>query len=294
MAKDNIKPKIIKYLAYYGGLATLTFIRALGTYIFIVPNGFAPGGISGLASIIYNAVLPFNPQIANTWLNAGITVFYMNIPLLIIAYFKLNKVFVLNTSLCVALYAFFMWILGVAKVPVFQSSDMESGFMLVAALAGGVMIGISMGIMLLSNMSMGGTDIVGKVMYEKNPVVNAQWFIFLSDIIVVIAFGRSPGLSAAEMSTPTPLCEGDVAHLLFVYRPLCINKGCRCNRHRPRSPASYSISLPKRHKEIADAIVSRLRGRNISPRRGRIHQRAARYSHLRRTPQAACHPQKAN
>jgi len=258
MAKDNIKPKIIKYLAYYGRLATLTFIRALGTYIFIVPNGFAPGGISGLASIIYNAVLPFNPQIANTWLNAGITVFYMNIPLLIIAYFKLNKVFVLNTSLCVALYAFFMWILGVAKVPVFQSSDMESGFMLVAALAGGVMIGISMGIMLLSNMSMGGTDIVGKVMYEKNPVVNAQWFIFLSDIIVVMLSGvlgfiggRNVDANTLFVRVMSPIFYSFIA--LYVSTKVADVIGIGLE-----SSVVFNI-VTEKHKEIADAIVSRLR-----------------------------------
>jgi uncharacterized membrane-anchored protein YitT (DUF2179 family) len=185
----ELRKKILNQIGFYTGLVALSLVRALGAHIFIVPNGFAPGGISGLASILYNAVLPYNPQLANTWLNAGITVFFMNIPLLIWAYFKLNKSFVFNTALCVASYAGFMWLLSDIGFPVFLATDMESSFMLVASLIGGVLIGFSMGIMLILNMSMGGTDIIGKIIYQKNPVINVQWIIFLVDIVVVLSSG---------------------------------------------------------------------------------------------------------
>ncbi|HOB64994.1 MAG TPA: DUF2179 domain-containing protein, partial [Clostridia bacterium] len=127
-----------------------------------------------------------------------------------------------------------------------------------AALAGGVMIGISMGIMLLSNMSMGGTDIVGKVMYEKNPVVNAQWFIFLSDIIVVMLSGvlgfiggRNVDANTLFVRVMSPIFYSFIA--LYVSTKVADVIGIGLE-----SSVVFNI-VTEKHKEIADAIVSRLR-----------------------------------
>jgi len=225
----ELRKKTLKLTGFYAGLVTLSLVRALGAHVFIVPNGFAPGGISGLASIIYNAVLPYNPQLAATWLNAGITVFFMNIPLLIWAYFKLNKSFVINTALCVMSYAGFMWLLSAVSFPVFSATNMESGFMLVASLIGGVLIGFSMGVMLIINMSMGGTDIIGKIIYQKNPVVNVQWIIFFVDIIVVLTSGI--------LGFIVP--QGEGSHSLFV---------------RVMSPIFYSFISLYVTSKVADVI----------------------------------------
>ena len=50
----NITPKQVLHASrFYLFLAVLAIVRALSAYIFIVPNGFAPSGITGLSSIIY-------------------------------------------------------------------------------------------------------------------------------------------------------------------------------------------------------------------------------------------------
>lgn len=258
----ELHKKILKYTGFYAGLLALSLIRALGAYIFIVPNGFAPGGVSGLASIIYNAVLPYNPQLANTWLNAGITVFFMNIPLLIWAYFKLNRSFVFNTTLCVASYAGFMWLLSAIRFPVFLATDMESGYMLVASLIGGVMIGLSMGVMLILNMSMGGTDIVGKIIYKKNPVVNVQWIIFFVDIIVVLSSGilgfvlPPAGSHSLFVRVMSPIFYSFIS--LFVTSKIADVIGVGVE-----SSVVFNI-VTDRYREVADAIVHNLhRGATI-------------------------------
>lgn len=271
-----MKVKMLKYSGYYAVLIGLCFLRALGAHIFIVPNGFAPGGLSGLASIIYNAVLPYNAKLASTWLNAGVTVFYMNIPLLILSYFKLNRKFVFNTAFCVTFYAFFMWILGVSEFPVFKSSGLESSFMLVAALVGGVMIGISMGIMLLINASMGGTDIVGKIIYEKNPVVNVQWFIFMSDIIVVILSGAlgfigSKGISTEQLfiRVTSPIFYSFISLYVTTKIADVIGNGIQ-------SSVVFNI-VTEKHQEVIDVIVKQLkRGATL------VHGEGA-YTHAPRT-----------
>ncbi|MDD3947302.1 MAG: YitT family protein [Clostridia bacterium] len=275
MSKKELRLKLVKYIGFYAGLVALSFLRALGTYMFIVPNGFAPGGLSGLASIIYNGVLPFNQGLADTWLNAGVTVFYMNVPLLILAYFKLNKVFVFNTALCVTFYAFFMWILGICGVPVFQAGGMESGFMLVAALVGGVMIGISMGIMLLINMSMGGTDIIGKIVYEKNPVVNVQWIIFMFDIIVVMMSGVL-GFIGAQYADADSVFVKVMSPIFYSFISLYVTtKVVDVIGNGIQSSVVFHIITDK-HPEIVDIVAKQLkRGATV------IHAEGA-YTHAAR------------
>lgn len=258
MINKEKRKKIIKYAGFYCVLVALSFLRALAAYVFIVPNGFAPGGVSGLASIIYNAVLPYDSRLASTWLNAGITVFYMNVPLLIWAHFKLNKLFVLNTALCVSFYAFFMWMLGAIGLPVFLSSGMESGFMLVSALVGGVMIGISMGIMLLINMSMGGTDIIGKIVYQKNPVVNVQWIIFMFDTIVVLMSGVL-GFIGAQYADSGTVFVRVMSPIFYSFISLFVTtKVADVIGNGFESSVVFNI-ITEKHKEIAEAIVKNLK-----------------------------------
>ena len=67
--------KFWKYAGFYGILVLLAFLRALGTYVFIVPNAFAPGGVGGIASVVYNLVARYDMALADTWFNPAVTVF---------------------------------------------------------------------------------------------------------------------------------------------------------------------------------------------------------------------------
>lgn len=182
----------------------LAFLRAFSTYVFIVPNGFAPGGIGGISSIIYNAVEPVNPQLANTLLDPGLTTFLMNIPVLILAFFFLDKKFAVNTLFVIVFYMSFMLLLNSSKVhcPRFVADD--AGMKIIAALAGGAVTGFCLGVMLRTNMSMGGTDIIGKFIYKHNPSAGAQWWILICDCIVAMCSGILGILKLKDMPEITP------------------------------------------------------------------------------------------
>ncbi len=167
-------------------LITMTVIRALGTYIFIIPNGFAPGGVNGIASIMYNIVLKYNKILADTIFNPGLIVFVLNIPLIVWSFKVLDKEFAIQTMICIILFSFLMALLTLIKFPQFVATNYESGIMFLAALAGGTLSGLGLGVMLRRNASLGGTDIIGKVIFKKNPFLNVQWIIFICDSIVVI------------------------------------------------------------------------------------------------------------
>ncbi len=189
LTKDYAK-EFVKIAAI---LIFLAFLRALSNHVFIVPNGFAPGGIGGISSIIYNAVNPTS-EVARALLNTGLTTFLMNIPVLVLAFFFLDKKFAIRTLFVIIFYTVFMLIFdsehanGEKYIPQFIAGD-EPGLKILAAIAGGAIMGFCLGVMLRTNMSMGGTDIIGKFIYKHNPSAGAQWWILICDCMVAMCSG---------------------------------------------------------------------------------------------------------
>lgn len=214
---DLSKERVIYLIKFSILLLILTFIRALCTYIFIVPNGFAPGGIGGISSIIYNAVLPSRPDLAATIFDPGITTFIMNIPLLIIAFIILDRKFAYNTFFVVLIYSLFMYLFGAVNFPQYNAEG-DAGIKLIAALSGGVGCGVSLGFMLRKNMSMGGTDIIGKLIYRKNSAAEVQWWIFACDCVVSVASGFL-GFIGLDLNsaTPTQIMTALLSPVLFSF-----------------------------------------------------------------------------
>lgn len=250
-----MKNKILKYAGIYSALAALSFLRALATYVFIVPNSFAPGGVGGIASIIYNAVLPSNPEMAATWLNPAVTVFVINVPLLIIAFKKVDRNFAVNTTLGVIFYAGFMGIMSATNFPVFSASSMESSNMILAALAGGVLSGISLGLMILLNMSNGGTDIIGRAVYRANPVINVNWIIFLSDCVVVVLSGILGIITAVKGDSANDVFVKIITPIFYSFITLFItSKVADFVRYGIESSVVFNIITDK-YNEMSDAII---------------------------------------
>ena len=81
--KAKRKLQIRKY-AYEVVLLTLgCFVMACATSFFLLPNQLSSGGFTGLATISYYLLK----------IPVGTTIFVLNIPLFIISYFRMGKVF---------------------------------------------------------------------------------------------------------------------------------------------------------------------------------------------------------
>lgn len=121
---------------------------AVGYTAFILPERVVMGGVSGLSALIYYA----------TNIPAGISIFVLNITLLIIAFSALTKQFVVRTIIGVILLSMFIG----ALQPFFQAYPIitagEDKFMHV--LIGGMLGGAGLGIVFSHNGSTGGTDII--------------------------------------------------------------------------------------------------------------------------------------
>lgn len=203
---------------------------AVGYTAFILPERVVMGGVSGLSALIYYA----------TNIPAGISIFVLNITLLIIAFSALTKQFVVRTIIGVILISMFIG----ALQPFFQAYPIitagEDKFMHV--LIGGMLSGAGLGIVFSHNGSTGGTDII-TVLLTKH---------------FNLSFGR-----AMQFIDCTIICS---SYLLFhsmetivygVVFTLVASYVCDFVVNGSRQTVQFLI-ISKNYKEIADTINRRV------------------------------------
>ena len=196
--------------------------RSIVTYMFQIPNGFAPGGVSGIATIIYNILgyIPDHPKVLDTIFNPSIVIFALNIPLLILAFIYVNKKYTFMTLLSVFIYAGSLKIFEIAKVPQFtwntgavsEATDFSLfiqnvGIKMLAAIIGGVLDGACLGLLFKFNASAGGTEIVSMIIYKKKPTMNIAWILFIFDFSIAFCSGLIGITSVITSKSSMPATE---------------------------------------------------------------------------------------
>lgn len=84
--KSEKSKKFLSRVGFYGLLLFFALLRAVASYVFIVPNAFAPGGVGGIASIVYNVVNLYDHKLAEGVFNPAVTIFVLNLPLVIASF----------------------------------------------------------------------------------------------------------------------------------------------------------------------------------------------------------------
>lgn len=125
-----------------------TFLSAVSYNQMFIPNRMLSGGVAGI-SIIINTL---------TGWPTGLLVLVMNIPILIIGYKHIGGKFIFLTSLAVVGLSLFLDL-----IPVRAAVD----DMLLAAVFGGALNGIGLGLVLRVGGSTGGTDVLGVIANRK-------------------------------------------------------------------------------------------------------------------------------
>lgn len=148
-----------------------TFIYSAGVGLFLDPNGLAPGGVVGLSVIISHVF----GGATGTWY------FLFNIPIVLLGWWKFGGKFIIWTFCSVAGNSLFTNLFGI-----FPSITNEP---LLAAIAGSILTGTGIGIVLRSGSTTGGTDIIIKVLRKKYPAIKTSTFFMVVDIGIVSAAG---------------------------------------------------------------------------------------------------------
>lgn len=149
-------------------------VYSLGVCCFISPNGIAPGGVTGIAVVIA-AVSP---------VKVGTLIFALNIPLLILGFIFLQKSTMIKTIISVLAITVFTDIFEDA-LPIYNANG---GNGIMAALFGGALMGIGLGLNYRRESTSGGTDIIIKVIQKYSPDMKLGALTAALDTIVV-AFG---------------------------------------------------------------------------------------------------------
>lgn len=167
MKKNSWKESIKKYLIIT--LASLGYAAAVS--LFVDPNNMAPGGVTGIA-IIINRVLP---------VETGTLIFLLNIPILLFAIWKFGIKFTISTIYALSLISVFTNILS--------SFGAATDDILLAALAGGALTAVSIGLILKAGATTGGMDIIVKWLRIKLPHLKTGVIFFFADVIIVSISG---------------------------------------------------------------------------------------------------------
>ncbi len=167
MKNSNARKFIKKYLL----ITVATVIYAIGVSLFLDPNGIVPGGFTGIAMIIGH----FVPQFGT-----GTIVLFLNIPLIIVAIFVLGFKFLIPTIYAVALSS--------VLIDIFAQWGPVTENLMLAALAGGFAMAVSLEIILREGATTGGTDVIVKILRKKfKNISTGNLFIFTDGLIVFIS-----------------------------------------------------------------------------------------------------------
>ncbi len=138
--------------------------------VFTIPNEIAPGGISGLSTALAYML----------GVRVSVLTLVLNIPIMLAAYRLLGKRSFFYTLLSTALLSGFIEL--ASFLPVY------TGNILIAAVYGGVLSGIGIGILFLRNITTGGTDLLALMLHKAFPnVPNGTILAVIDGIVVLIA-----------------------------------------------------------------------------------------------------------
>ena len=144
-----------------------TAIAALAMALFLVPNKIAPGGISGLATIIhYTMGLP-----------VGAVMLFINIALFAVAYRSLGKKFAMKTLYSSVIFSVLLDLVQIEPLGI---------DLFLSAVYGGVLMGIGIGLVYRGGGSTGGTDLMATLIHKKFRYIATNWLLFILDFMVVI------------------------------------------------------------------------------------------------------------
>ncbi|KLU64218.1 MULTISPECIES: YitT family protein [Desulfosporosinus] len=166
--------KLTKRTKSIGGILAIAagaIIAAYGIQAFVVPSGLGGGGVGGIALLLlYTLKLPI-----------GLMTFLLNVPLFILGWREINKDFIFKTIWGLVIFSIFLDLFkGIHPVPI---NDIFLG-----AVYGGVFSGISSSIVFRFGGSLGGTDIVSKVIHRRYGVPMGTSALAINSLIILVSW----------------------------------------------------------------------------------------------------------
>lgn len=162
-----MKSKIVQTIQEYVMIALGGTIMAAGVSLFLLPNELSTGGFSGIATIVYYFFkVPM-----------GVTVLALNIPLLIIAYFKVGKQLFARS-----IYGTIVFSLMIDLIDKITPLTHDR---FLGCIYGGVFAGIGTAIILKFDASTGGSDLLSHIIRAYKKQYKSSSLILAVDTVVI-------------------------------------------------------------------------------------------------------------
>ena len=158
--------RLIAYLQIVVGCA----LGAMAYPMFLTPNYISPGGLTGVA-MVFNYLFHWP---------VGTVSLLLNIPLFLIGYKAMGRVFVFRSLVAMLLFSV---LIDLIPLPVVTEQP------LLGALFGGVLLGIGLGLILRGGATTGGTDMSARMVHNRFPHLTVGSLLFGLDCISVLMAG---------------------------------------------------------------------------------------------------------
>lgn len=168
----SITKRLRTWVFVLGGI--VCYAASLG--LFLTDNNIAAGGLAGAAMVIGE----FIP------ISIGVMTLILNIPVLVSAIFINGWTYTMDTFIAAIIYSF--------VVEVFDHFPTLTADPMVASIFGGVLYGVGMTLLTIGNGSLGGTDLLCRLINKLCPFFSVPKLVLLIDGAIVvfsmIAFGN--------------------------------------------------------------------------------------------------------
>ena len=164
--------------------------------LFLVPNNIAPGGVTGVATILnYLFGLP-----------VGVTSMVMNLPLFFFGYKRMGRMFVIRSLFATVLFSALIDLIALPPL----TNDV-----LLASVYGGILLGVGLGLIIRGGATTGGSDMLARVVHRRFPFISVGLFLFLIDFCVIVAAGFTMSAEAALYALINIFIGARVLDLVF-------------------------------------------------------------------------------
>lgn len=151
-----------------------SFFLAISLNFFLINANVYASGFSGLAQLLSSIL----NDLFSIQLSTGIILFLLNVPVLILGWFKIGRGFTIYSIVSVVFATLFLEILPIISL----SEDI-----MLNAVAGGVIAGVAVGISLKWGASTGGMDIVAMLLSRLQDKPIGVYFLILNGFIIFVA-----------------------------------------------------------------------------------------------------------
>ena len=166
----RIKNPVLRKLWEYGVITFGSAIYALCFNWLFQTNHISMGGFTGVAQIV-NRFIPMLP--------VGVTVIILNVPLFILGVKKTGLHILISSLYAMAVGS--LMIDGIAMLYTFPPMEQ-----LLACIYGGVLLGLSMGLLLMVGATTGGTELAARLLKFKLHHLSIGRLCLIIDLMVIL------------------------------------------------------------------------------------------------------------